>query len=196
MTQENPKVDKFIDRQDQWRDEMVKLRTIALDCPVTEELKWGKPCYAHDGSNIAILQGFKQYCAILFPKGVLFKDPEGVLVKVGPNTQSGRQIRFADLSEVEKLESVVRDYILEGIEVEKAGLEVEFKSTDEFDVPSELTAILDEMPEYQEAWDNLTPGRQRGWLLHFSGAKQSKTRASRVEKAMPAIMEGKGLNDR
>lgn len=192
----NPKVDAFIERQEQWQHEFEILRTVALDCPVVEDLKWGKPCYTFDGANVAILQGFKDYCAVMFPKGVLLNDPDGLLVQIGPNTQSARQLRYADIAEIEEQQDVVKAYLLEAIEVEKAGLEVEFKGTEDFDVPEEFQVKLDEMPELAEAFHDLTPGRQRAYLLHFSGAKQSKTRASRVEKAIPAILAGKGLNDR
>ncbi len=192
----NPKVDAFIERQQQWRAEFEMLRAIALDCPVTEEVKWGKPCYTFDGANIGILQGFKKYCALMFPKGVLLKDPDGLLVQIGPNTQSARQLRYTDVAEIDGQRDVVKAYLLEAIEVEKAGLEVEFKKTEDFDVPEEFQTKLDELPELAEAFHDLTPGRQRAYLRHFAGAKQSTTRSSRVEKAIPDILDGKGLNDR
>ena len=192
----NPKVDAFIERQEQWRAEFETMRAIALGCPVVEEVKWGKPCYTFDGANIAILQGFKEYCAVMFPKGVLLNDPDGLLVQIGPNTQSARQLRYNDVRAIEQQSEVVKAFIQEAIEIEKAGLDVEFKDTAAFDVPEEFQVRLEEMPELAEAFHDLTPGRQRAYLLHFSGAKQSKTRASRVDKAILAILAGKGLNDR
>lgn len=191
----NPKVDAFLGREKQWRDEFEALRTILLDCPLTEELKWGQPCYTFQDKNIVLMHGFKEYCALLFHKGVLLKDPAGILIQQTENVQSARQIRFSNLQDIKDIEATIKDYVMEAIEVEESGLEVEFKDTEEFDVPEEFQTKLDEMPELQEAFEALTPGRQRGYLLYFAGAKQSKTRAARVEKYIPKIFDGKGLND-
>ena len=195
MSERTPKVDGYIRKNKQWRDELEQLRAIALDCGLTEEIKWMSPCYTFEGSNIAILQTFKEYCAMLFPKGVLLKDPQGILVQMTKNVQSSRQIRFTDADQVVEMALVVKAYLQEAIEVEKAGLQVELKDTSEFEVPEEFQARLDEDPALKDAFEALTPGRQRGYLLYFSGAKQSKTRASRVEKYIPKILDGLGLND-
>ncbi len=192
----NPKVDAFIDRAEVWKDETIELRRIALDCGLTEELKWGKPTYTSDGTNIVIVQGFKKYCALLFPKGVLLEDPQDLLVKVGPNTRSGRQARFTSVDEILHAESALKHYLQEAVDIEKAGLEVDMEAADELVAPEELEATFEEIPEFKEAFYRLTPGRQREYLLHFTGAKQSKTRVSRIEKVVDRILDGKGLRDR
>ena len=191
----NPKVDFFFNKAKKWREEYEKLRTIVLDCGLTEELKWGCPCYTFDGNNIVLIHGFKDYCALLFMKGALLSDDHGILVQQTKNVQSARQIRFRDIREIYELESIVKTYIREAIEVEKAGLKVKFKKSSEFTMPEEFQTKLDRMPKLKKAFESLTPGRQRGYLLHFSSAKQSRTRAARVEKFIPQILEGKGLDD-
>jgi uncharacterized protein YdeI (YjbR/CyaY-like superfamily) len=179
-----------------WDDELKQLRTILLDTELTEEVKWKVPCYTYDGNNVLIMSAFKEYCSLSFFKGVLLKDPHGILEKQGENSQADRLIRFTDVDRIVELESVIKAYIQEAIEVEKAGLKVEYKSVSEFDVPEEFQSQLDDDPALKAAFEALTPGRQRGYLLYFSGAKQSKTRMSRVEKYIPKIFEGKGFHDR
>lgn len=191
----NPKVDWFFENAEQWKEEYEALRRICLDCGLTEELKWGCPSYSYKGSNIVLIHGFNEYCALLFHKGVLLKDPRGILVQQTKNVQSARQIRFTELPEIEDMEPILKTYIQEAIEAEKAGLEVEFKKTEEFEIPEEFQQKLDGNPSLKAAFDNLTPGRQRGYLLHFSGAKQAKTRVRRIEKCIPDILDGKGLHD-
>ncbi len=191
----NPKVDKFLSRAKKWRQEMEKLRTIALDCHLDEELKWGKPCYAYRNSNVAIIQGFKEYCALMFFKGALLKDPKNILISPGENSQSGRQLRFTDIQEIIGMESDLIAYIKEAIEVEKAGLKVKLKKIEEYPVPEEFQNKLDENPALDTAFQSLTPGRQRQYLLYFSAPKQSRTRTSRVEKYVQHILNGKGMND-
>ncbi len=191
----NPKVDWYFTKAEKWKKESEELRAIILACPLTEELKWGKPCYSFEGSNVVLIHGFKEYCAVLFMKGALLKDPKGILVQQTENVQAARQIRFTNLQEIEKLESALKAYIREAIEVEKSGLEVEYKKTTEFKMPDEFKNKLDEMPALKKAFAALTPGRQRGYLLYFSSAKQSQTRASRVEKYLSQILKGKGLDD-
>ena len=191
----NPKVDWFFDKEKKWHDEFEKLRAILLECPVAEELKWGKPCYTFAEHNIVILQGFKEYCALLFPKGVLLKDPKGILVQQTENVQAARQLRFTNAPEIVRLKSTVKLYIKEAIAVEKAGLEVTYKKTSQFQVPAEFRERMFESPELKKAFEALTPGRQRGYLLYFSGAKQPKTRESRIEKCIPDIFKGRGLHD-
>lgn len=195
MNRMNPKVDWFFNKAEQWKEEFEKLRMICLDSGLTEELKWGCPCYTHQKSNIVLIHGFNEYCALLFHKGVLLKDPENILIQQTENVQSARQIRFTGVQEIEEMEPVIQAYIREAIEVEKAGLEVDFKETPEFNVPEEFQTKLDENPALKTAFKALTPGRQRGYLLYFSRAKQSKTRERRVEKYIPHILDGKGLND-
>src|SRR5271155_1702449 len=189
----NPEVDRYLREAGKWREEKGKLRKIALGCRLIEELKWGKPCYTFRESNVVIIQGFKEYCALMFCKGALLKDAKGVLVKPGESTQAARQIRFANVREIVGMERLVKAYIQEAVEAEKAGLEVHFKKNPE-PIPAELQSKLDENPALKAAFDALTPGRQRGYILYFSAAKQSKTRESRVEKCMPQILDGKGLN--
>ncbi len=195
MNQKNPKVDIFLNKAQQWKEEFEKLRMIVLDCGLKEELKWGKPCYTSQKSNIAIIQGFKEYCALMFFKGALLKDPNGILIKPGEHTQAGRQIRFTNVQEINGMEAILKTYIYKAIEVEKAGLKVNLKKTSEFTIPEEFQRKLDEIPALKEAFEALTPGRQRAYLFYFSQPKQSKTRESRVEKYMKQILGGKGLND-
>jgi len=190
----NPKVDEYLSKTKKWREEMEKLRMIILESGLTEELKWGKPCYTFQKSNVVIIQGFKEYCAIMFFKGALLKDADGVLIMPGKSTQAGRQIRFTTAKEITEMESILKAYIHKAIEVEKAGLKVNFKKTSDFKIPEEFQNKLDEIPALKTAFDELTPGRQRAYLYYFSTAKQSKTRESRVEKYIPHILNGKGLN--
>ena len=191
----NQKVDWFFNKDTKWKQEYQKLRTIVLDCGLTEDLKWGVPCYSFQKSNIVLIHGFKEYCALLFHKGVLLSDTNGILIQQTENVQAARQIRFKDIGEIEKLKSIINSYIFEAIEVEKAGLEVKLKATSEFKIPDEFQKKLNEFPELKSAFEGLTPGRQRGYLLHFSQPKQSKTRESRIEKCTDKIFSGKGLND-
>lgn len=191
----NPAVGEHLAKATKWREETAKLRAIVLECPLTEEVKWGQPCYTFDGGNVVLIHGFKEYCALLFFKGALMKDPEGILVQQTENVQAGRQIRFADLQEIIRMEDVLKAYIEEAIEVEKSGLKVKHRKTSEFKMPEEFQRKLDEDAALKVAFEALTPGRQRGYLLYFSGAKQSKTRESRIEKCTPQILAGKGLQD-
>jgi len=191
----NPKVDFYFTKAKMWQEELGKLRKIVLDCPLAEELKWGVPCYTFEKSNIVLIHVFKEYCALLFVKGALLKDARGILITQTENTQAARQIRFTNLQEIEELEPVIKAYIHEAIEVEKSGLKVNFKNTTEFAMPEEFQNKLDELPALKTAFEALTPGRQRAYFLHFSAPKQSKTRASRVEKCIQQILNGKGLND-
>jgi uncharacterized protein YdeI (YjbR/CyaY-like superfamily) len=191
----NPKVDGFFRKAKQWQDEFEKLRMTILDCGLTEELKWGKPCYSLQSGNVVLIHGFKEYCAVLFFKGALLKDPKGLLIQQTENVQAARQIRFTNVRQIVEMESVLETYIQEAIEVEKAGSEVKLKKTSEFKVPEEFQIKLKENPALKAAFQALTPGRQRGYLLYFSGAKQSKTREARVEKYVPRILKGKGLDD-
>jgi uncharacterized protein YdeI (YjbR/CyaY-like superfamily) len=195
ITGMNPKVDFYFSKATKWQEEFEKLRMIILDCGLTEELKWGCPCYTFQQSNIVLIHGFKEYCALLFFKGALLQDPNGILIQQTKNVQAGRQIRFTAIGEIVKMEPILKAYVYEAIEVEKAGLEVEFKKPAEFKLAEEFQNILDEMPELKIAFYALTPGRQRAYLLHFSEPKQSKTRQSRVEKCVQQILNGKGLND-
>ena len=188
----NPRVDGYLRRAKKWQEEMEKLRRISLACQLTEELKWGKPCYTFQKSNIVIIQGFKEFCALLFCKGVLLKDRHGILKKFG--WQAARRLPFTDVREILEMEPILRAYICEAIEAEKAGLKVNYKKKPER-IPEELRNKLDEIPALKTAFKALTPGRRRGYILYFSAAKQSKTRQSRVEKCMRQILNGKGLND-
>ena len=190
----NPRVDGFLKKAKQWREEMARLRSILLDCQLTEDLKWGKPCYAFQENNVVIIQPFKEQCAVMFFKGALLKDTHGVLVKPGEHSQAGRQIRFTTVQEIAEKEPILRAYVHQAIEVEKAGLEVNFKRNLE-PVPEELQNKFDKDPAVKAAFNALTPGRQRAYILYFSGAKQSKTREARIEKCLPQILKGKGLND-
>jgi uncharacterized protein YdeI (YjbR/CyaY-like superfamily) len=196
MTKMNPKVDWYFQKAKKWQEELEILRIIALNSELTEELKWGCPCYTLEQSNIVLIHTFKEYCALLFFKGALFKDPKGILVQQTKNVQSARQIRFTNAREMIELQPVIKAYIAEAIAVEKSGLEVTLKTTTEFGVPEELQHKFDEIPELKTAFEALTPGRQRGYILHFSAPKQSKTRESRIEKSMPQILSGKGLDDK
>lgn len=189
-------VDQFLERASKWQEEMSLLRNICLECELDEDFKWKHPCYTFQGKNIVIIHGFKEYCALLFHKGALLGDAENILIQQTENVQAARQIRFKNLKEVIALESIIKDYILEAIEVEKAGLKVDMKPTAAYEVPEELHLKFDEDRELEEAFKALTPGRQRGYLLYFSQAKQSKTRLSRIEKSRDKIMAGKGYNDR
>ncbi|WP_281322709.1 YdeI/OmpD-associated family protein [Flavobacterium aestivum] len=191
----NPKVDFYFNNSQKWQAELEQLRRISLDCQLTEELKWGSPCYTLQGRNIVLIHEFKEYCAFLFFKGALLNDSEGILIQQSKNVQAARQIRFTNIQEIVDKEAVLKAYIYEAIEVEKAGLEVKFKKTEEFILVEEFQKKLEELPALKAAFEALTPGRQRAYMLHFSAPKQSKTRESRVEKCMPQILEGKGLND-
>ncbi len=192
----NQKVNWFFDKDTKWQKEYKKLRAIIIDCGLTEELKWGCPCYTFQGNNIVLIHGFKDYCALLFHKGVLLNDSDKLLIQQTENVQSARQIRFTNMDEINELEQTIRSYVFEAVEVEKAGLEVKMKKTSEYEKPEELEQAFNEDPNFKTAFDNLTPGRQRGYFLHFSEAKQSKTRTSRIEKAKPKIFDGKGYNER
>ncbi|NHZ79964.1 hypothetical protein F2P44_11845 [Massilia sp. CCM 8695] len=192
----DPKVDAMLQGATSWRDEFALLRSIALGCGLTEELKWGQPCYAHEGKNIVLIHGFKEYCALLFFKGALLADPKGILVMQTENVQSARQARFTSLAQITRQRKALTACILDAIEVERAGLKVALRETSEFPTPEEFQVRLAQLPALRTAFDALTPGRQRAYLLHFAGAKQSKTRASRVENCMPLILDGLGLNDR
>lgn len=191
----NPKVDFYFSKAQKWQKELEQLRMLVLDCGLTEELKWGVPCYTMQKRNIVLLHAFNEYCALLFVKGALLHDTNGILIQQTENVQAGRQIRFTAIKEVFEMEAVVKAYIYEAVDIEKAGLKVERKKTSEFNVPEEFQHKLNEAPLLKTAFEELTPGRQRAYLLYFSQPKQSKTRASRVEKSIPHILEGKGLHD-
>ena len=191
----NPKVDAFLSKAKKWPEEFEKLRMIILDCQLTEELKWGFPCYTFENRNIVLIHGFKEYCALLFFKGALLKDAKGILIIQSENVQASRQIRFTNVREIVKMEAILKAYIYEAIEVEKAGLKVKYKKITEFIIPEEFQNKLDKRPALKTAFDALTPGRQRAYILYFSAPKQSKTRDSRVEKCMQQILNRKGLND-
>ncbi|MCK6255242.1 YdeI family protein [Fictibacillus sp. KIGAM418] len=191
----NPKVDEFLSKAKKWQEEYEKLRNIVLDCELTEELKWMHPCYTFEKKNIVLIHGFKEYCALLFHKGALLQDAHGILIQQTENVQAARQIRFTNVQEIVEMETILKAYIYEAIEVEKAGLEVNFKKSTEFIIPEELQNKFDEIPALKTAFEALTPGRQRAYILYFSQPKQSKTRQSRVEKCMQQILNGKGLND-
>jgi uncharacterized protein YdeI (YjbR/CyaY-like superfamily) len=195
MNRTNPKVDWFFEKPGKWQESYEKLRTIILDCGLSEELKWGCPCYTFEKRNILLIHGFKDYCALLFFKGALLKDPKGILVQQTANVQAARQIRFTSIGEIVKLKSTLKAYIKEAMAAEKAGLKVNLKKTSEFTMPDEFKNKLKETSGLKTAFNALTPGRQRGYLLYFSAPKQSKTRESRIEKSVPRILKGKGLND-
>jgi uncharacterized protein YdeI (YjbR/CyaY-like superfamily) len=195
MPEMNPEVDEFIRKADQWQEEFEKLRMVCLDCGLVEVLKWGSPCYTFQKSNIVIVQGFKEYCALMFFKGALLEDPQGILTKPGKNTQAGRQVRFTNVQEIEEMAPILTAYISEAVDVEKAGLKVDFKETSAYAIPEEFQNQLDDNPALKTAFEALTPGRQRAYLLYFSSAKQAKTREARVEKYTQHILDGKGLND-
>lgn len=191
----NPKVDWFFAKAETWQKEFEKLREIVLDCDLVEELKWGQPCYTFDKKNIVLIHGFKEYCALLFFKGALLKDPNGILIQQTENVQAARQIRFTSVKEIVKLKAILKTYIYEAVEVEEAGLKVNYKKTNDFKVPEEFQSKLDKSPALKKAFYSLTPGRQRAYIFHFSSAKQSKTREARVEKYTKQILKGKGLDD-
>ena len=191
----NPKVDFFFNKAKQWQEEYERLRTIALGCGLSEELKWGCPCYALNNQNIVLIHGFKEYCAFLFFKGALLNDPSGILIQQTKDVQSARQVRFTNVREITDLEPILKAYIDEAIEVEKAGLKMELKKPAEFKMTEEFKYKLDHIPDLKTAFEALTPGRQRGYLLYFGAPKQSKTREARVEKYIPQILGGKGLDD-
>jgi uncharacterized protein YdeI (YjbR/CyaY-like superfamily) len=194
-SQGNPKVDAFLDSAQKWREEYKALRTIVLASGLTEDLKWGVPCYALDNKNIVLIHGFKDYCALLFFKGALLEDPHGVLIQQTQNVQAARQIRFTGIQDVLKKQAVVKDYIQQAVEIEKSGAKVSFKNAEDFSTPEEFQSRLDETPALKAAFQTLTPGRQRAYKLHFSSAKQSKTRQARIEQCIPRILAGKGLDD-
>jgi uncharacterized protein YdeI (YjbR/CyaY-like superfamily) len=191
----NPKVDWFFSKDTKWQKEYEKLRTIILDCGLTEELKWGCPCYTFEKRNIVLIHGFKEYCATLFFKGALLNDPNGILIQQTQHVQSARQIRFTHAREIVKMERILKACIYEAIEVEKAGLKVKLKKTSEYKIPEEFQKKLKKTPALKTAFGALTPGRQRGYIFYFSQPKQSKTREARIEKSMKQILKGKGLND-
>lgn len=191
----NPKVDFYFEKAGNWKEEIGKLRTIVLDCALTEELKWGCPCYTFEKTNIVLIHVFKEYCALLFFKGSLLQDSEGILIQQTKNVQVPRQMRFTSGREIARMKSIIKAYIFEAIEVEKSGLKPKLKRTAEYSIPEEFQKKLDKTPSLKTAFKALTPGRQRGYLLYFSAPKQSETRASRVEKSMKQILDGKGLND-
>ncbi|AOV09219.1 YdeI/OmpD-associated family protein [Sporosarcina ureilytica] len=190
----NPKIDEYLNKTQEWQEEFTAMRRIALDCGLTEDFKWNHPCYTLNNKNIVLIHGFKEYCAYLFHKGALLQDTQGILIQQTENVQSARQIRFTTISEITENEAVLKDYIYQAIEVEKAGLKVEKKA--EIMIPEELQSKFDDIPELKIAFEELTPGRQRAYTLYFSQAKQSKTRTSRVEKYIQHILDGKGLNDK
>ena len=191
----NPKVDWYFDKAEKWQKELAQLRLIALDCGLTEELKWGCPCYTFQKNNVVLIHDFKEYCAFLFHKGALLNDADGILIQQTENVQAARQIRFTNLKQIVEMETALKTYIFEAIEVEKAGLKVELKKTAAFKMPEEFERKLAENAALKTAFEALTQGRQRAYLLHFSAPKQAKTRESRVEKCIPQILDGKGLSD-
>lgn len=191
----NPKVDEFLSKTKKWKEEFEKLRTIILDCELTEDFKWMHPCYTYNNKNVVLIHGFKEYCALLFHKGALLQDTDGILIQQTENVQAARQIRFTTVQEINELENILKAYIHEAIEVEKAGLKVEVNKNIELNIPEELQNKFDEIPALKIAFEALTPGRQRAYTLYFSQAKQSKTRESRVEKYVQKILDGKGLKD-
>ncbi|HEU5290880.1 MAG TPA: DUF1801 domain-containing protein [Cyclobacteriaceae bacterium] len=191
----NPKVDWFFAKDTPWKDEYEMLRTIVLDCGLTEELKWGCPCYTLEGSNVLLIHGFKDYCAYLFHKGALLKDPKKIMIQQTPNVQSARQIRFKHLDQITDMEPTLKSYIKEAIKIEKSGEKVQMKKTSEFAMPEEFKKRLSKSASLKKAFEALTPGRQRGYLLYFSSAKQAKTRDERIDKYAPKILKGRGLED-
>lgn len=195
MNKKNPKVEFYFRKADKWKKEVAKLRAIALACPLTEELKWGCPGYTSGKSNIVLIHDFKEYCAFLFFKGALLKDPKRILIQQTKNVQSARQIRFTSAKDIDGMKATLKAYILQAIEVEKSGAKVELKKTSEFPMPDEFRRKLAAMPALKTAFEALTPGRQRAYLLYFSAAKQSKTREARIEKYADLILDGMGLND-
>jgi uncharacterized protein YdeI (YjbR/CyaY-like superfamily) len=192
----NPKIDPFFRKEKRWKEEFEKLRDIVLDCELIEDFKWMHPCYTYNGKNVVLIHGFKEYCALLFHKGALLKDPHGILIQQTENVQSARQIRFTSAQQIEDMQLIIKSYIDEAIEVEKAGLKVEMKKTADYAVPEELENKFAEIPDLKTAFERLTPGRQRGYLYYFSQPKQSRTRESRIEKYIPHILDGKGMDDK
>jgi uncharacterized protein YdeI (YjbR/CyaY-like superfamily) len=191
----NPKVDQYLSKVKNWQEEIELLRSIILDCGFIEELKWGKPCYSFQDTNLVIIQPFKEYCALMFFNGALLNDPKGLLIKPGENTQAGRQIRFTSLKEITKMKATLKAYLYESIEVEKAGLKVSLKKTSDYAIPEEFQTKLKSMPGLKKAFEALTPGRQRAYLMHFAAPKQSKTRETRIESYIEKILSGKGISD-
>lgn len=191
----NPKVDWFFNKDTKWKKEYQELRTIILDCGLIEELKWGCPCYTYEKNNIVLIHGFKDYYALLFFKGALLNDPNGILIQQTKNVQSARQIRFTEVKQIVKLAKTLKAYVYEAVEVERAGLKVKMKKTSDFKIPEEFQKKLDKMPSLKKSFNGLTPGRQRAYIFHFSQARQSKTREARVEKYIKHILNGKGLDD-
>jgi uncharacterized protein YdeI (YjbR/CyaY-like superfamily) len=191
----NPKVDWFFSKDTKWQKEYEKLRMILLDCGLVELLKWGCPCYTYQNTNVVLIHGFKDYCALLFFKGALLNDPEGILIQQTKNVQSARQIRFTNVREIGKMEKILKAYVYEAIEVERVGLKVKLKKTSDFKIPEEFQKKLKKTPALKTAFDGLTPGRQRAYIFYFSQPKQSKTRESRVDKYVKQILKGKGLDD-
>lgn len=191
----NPKLDWFFSKVTKWQKEFEQLRKIILDCQLVEELKWGQPCYMFEKKNIVLIHGFKEYCALLFFKGALLKDPKHILIQQTEHVQAARQIRFTSVQEIVKMKAILKAYIYEAVELEEAGLKVPFKKTEEFKIPEEFQNKLDKNTALKTAFDALTPGRQRAYIFYFSQPKQSKTRESRVEKYMQQILKGKGLDD-
>ncbi|WJH29486.1 YdeI family protein [Paenibacillus sp. CC-CFT742] len=192
----NTKIDPYFNKLKNWKEEFELLREIVLDCGLTEEFKWMHPCYTLDGKNIVLIHGFKEYCALLFHKGALLKDPHGILIQQTENVQAARQLRFTNAQTIQEMQLIIQDYIEEAVQIEKAGLQVELKKHDEYTLPEELANKFVEIPDLKTAFEGLTPGRQRAYIMHFSSPKQSKTRESRVEKYIPHILDGKGLNDK
>ncbi len=189
------KVDRYLKKVGKWQEALAKLRDIVLNCGLAEDYKWMHPCYTYRDANIVLIHEFKDYCALLFFKGVLMKDPEGILIQQTENVQDRRQLRFTTVEEITALEAVIKTYIFEAIEIEKAGLKVTYKKTSDFEIPEELTRKFTEDPDFKRAFEALTPGRQKAYLLHFGQAKQAKTREARIEKYLPKILDGKGLLD-
>jgi uncharacterized protein YdeI (YjbR/CyaY-like superfamily) len=195
MSKTNPKVDFYFNKAEKWQKEIKKLRTIVLDCGLTEELKWGCPCYTFQNSNIVLIHVFKEYCALLFFKGALLHDASGILVQQTKNVQAARQIRFNNVRDINEMESILKSYVQQAIEVDQAGLKVNYKKTSDFAIPEEFQKKLKKNAALKKAFNALTPGRQRAYLFYFTQPKQSKTRESRIEKCMPQILKGKGLDD-
>lgn len=191
----NPKINEFFEGVIKWKEELQILRTYVLDCLLHEEVKWKVPCYTHNGKNIVLIHGFKDYYALLFMKGALLQDSEKILIQQTENVQSGRQIRFTSIEQLVAMEATIKAYIFEAMEIEKAGLKIEHKKKEEYSIPEELTNKFDQYPNFKTAFEALTPGRQKGYLLHFSGSNNPKTRTNRIEKYMDKILQGKGMTD-
>lgn len=191
----NPKVDAFLDGSEKWQKEMKILRKIVLDCNLTEELKWGVPCYTVNKNNVVLIHAFKEYCALLFIKGSLLSDSHSILIQQTENVQAGRQVRFTHIDQITEQEAILKAYIFEAVEIEKAGMKVVFKKTSDYQLPEELTTKFNEIPQFKTAFEALTPGRQRAYIFYFSQARQAKTRETRIENCIPKILMGKGLND-